>query len=253
MRGLKGKRALVAGGATGIGAATARRLTEEGARVVIADINAAGAEKTAAAIRDAGGEAYGTEFDISEEPSVKAAVDFAKAKLGGLDLLHVNAAALHLCPQDTNVMDVDLDVFDEMHRVNLRGHLLCTRHALPLLLENEDGAIVYTSSIAAVNGTPSLPGYSTSKAAINALARHVASTWGKQGIRANAVQPGLVMSEAVAAVMTDEMYEARMKIMRSTRLGQPEDIAAMIAFLLSEDGEWINGQVITVDGGTVLN
>src|SRR5690349_14012187 len=173
MQGLKNKVVLVAGAATGLGASSARRLADEGARVVVGDVSLAGAERTARAIADSGGHAVAREFDISDDDSVAELVSYTVAAFGGLDAVHVNAGAMHLVGKDTNVVDIDLAVWDGTVAVNLRGHMLVTRHAIPKLLERGGGAIVYTSSIASFTGEPERPAYAATKAGINALARHV--------------------------------------------------------------------------------
>lgn len=251
MRGLNGKVVIVAGGGSGIGAASARRLAQEGATVVVADVNLPGAEDVAADIRSAGGAANATAFDMRDESSIQALVADTVSRHGGLDGIHVNAAHMKAVLEDRTAVDIDLDVFDETLAVNLRGHLLCTRHAVPALLERGGGAIVYTSSLAAHIGEPKRIAYAASKAGVNALARHVASRWGRENIRANAIAPGMVHTDNNSTSPPERMERA-LKGTRSTRLGRPEDIAAMVAMLMSADGEWINGQVIAVDGGATM-
>jgi NAD(P)-dependent dehydrogenase (short-subunit alcohol dehydrogenase family) len=131
--------------------------------------------------------------------------------------------------------------------------LRITRHALPKLLERGGGAMIYTSSAAAVWGEPVRPCYAMAKAGINALVRHVASAWGQKGIRANAIMPGLVVTPETRHSMPSDFQNEVLTRGRSTRLGEVEDIAAMVAHLASRDGEWINGQCIAVDGGSTLN
>jgi NAD(P)-dependent dehydrogenase (short-subunit alcohol dehydrogenase family) len=252
VRGLENKVAVVAGGGSGIGASTAVRLAEEGVAVMVGDLAGDNAAGIAKAIADNGGRATSMEFDIADEESVVALLDATVAQFGGLDLLHANAADLSPgnIGRDSDAVSLPLDVFDRTIEVNLRGHLLCTRHAIDRMLERGGGAIVYTSSAASFIGEPERPSYAMAKAGINALARHVASKWGKQGIRANAVAPGLVLTRAIAE--DSPIREWALKSTRSPRLGQPEDIASAVAFLMSADGEWINGQVLSVDGGATL-
>lgn len=252
MRGLKGKVAVIAGGGTGIGAATAIRLAEEGVAVAVGDINIEAAKAVAGKITGAGGKAIAVKFDVSDDSSVKALVQAAVETYGGIDLMHANAADLSLCLTDTDAVDVSLDLFDRTIAVNLRGHLLCTRHAIPALLKRGGGAIVYTSSGAAYVGEPERVSYAVSKSGINALMRHVASRWGKEGIRSNAIAPGLVMTEGALANMPEERQAYMIEIGRSPRLGRPADIASMVAMLMSDDGDWINGQVISIDGGITM-
>jgi len=254
VRGLTDTVVVVAGGGSGIGAATARRLGEEGAAVVVGDLNGENAGLVAAEVRDAGGRALAVQFDIADDDSVRALVASAVAEYGGVDHLHANAADLSpdTIGRDSDAVTVPLDVFDRTLEVNLRGHLLCTRHALPAMLERGGGAIVYTSSAAGHVGEPERPSYAAAKAGINSLARHVASRWGRAGIRANTVAPGLVVTQTMAETIAPEFKDYALGVGRSPRLGRPDDIAAMVAYLMSDDGEWINGQVISVDGGASL-
>ncbi len=252
MRGLKGKRVAVIGAASGIGAATAQRLAEEAATVVVADINAAGAAAVAASIVAAGGDAVGYPCDIADEASVQRLMHFIDERYGGLDGLHINAADMQALQSDTDALDVSLEIFDRTLAVNLRGHLLCTRHALSLLLRQGGGAIVYTSSGAADFGEPTRVSYAVSKSGLHALMRHVASRWGKDGVRANAIAPGLVITEQLREHFPESLRQATLAVTRSPRLGTSEDIAAMVAMLMSEDGAWVTGQVIGVDGGAML-
>jgi NAD(P)-dependent dehydrogenase (short-subunit alcohol dehydrogenase family) len=251
MRGLTGKVVVVAGGAGGIGTATSIRLAEEGAAVVVGDVDADAARAVAVQITEAGGRAVDIAFDITDEDAVMRLIATAVDEFGGLDLLHCNAAALdpETILQDTDVETVSLDIFDRTIAVNLRGHVLCTRHALPQLVERGGGAIVYTASAAAFVGEPERPSYAIAKSGLTALTRHVASRWGKEGIRANAVAPGLILTPAVRAGTMADRVLARVP---HTRLGEPADIAAAVAFLMSDDAAWINGQVLSVDGGSTM-
>ena len=254
MRGLQGKVVVVAGGGSGIGAATATRLAEEGASVVVGDIVEPNARAVADQIRAGGGRAIAHEFDITDDASVAGLVAAAVAEFGGLDGFHANAADLspEVIGRDTDALDVDLGIFDRTIAVNLRGHLLCTRHALPHLLERGGGAMVYTSSAAGHVGEPQRPSYGVSKSGINALMRHVASRWGREGIRANCVAPGLILTKTIRDNSDPAFREYALGVGRSPRLGEPEDIAAAVAFLMSDDGSWVNGQVISVDGGSTI-
>lgn len=252
MQRLANKVIVVAGGGSGIGAATAVRLAQEGATVVVGDLAADNAATVAHRINANGGRALGVQFDISDEASVAALVSAAVDTFGGLDALHANAADMAAILRDTNAVDVPLDIFDRTIAVNLRGYLLCTRYAVPALLRRGGGALVYTTSAAAFLGEPERVCYGISKGAIHALMHHVASAWGKQGIRANAVAPGLVLTENIRDHMPAQFKADVLGLGRSPRLGEMKDIAAAVALLVSDDGEWINGQVISVDGGATL-
>ncbi|WP_344592502.1 SDR family NAD(P)-dependent oxidoreductase [Actinomadura vinacea] len=251
-RGLRGKVVVVAGAATGLGAASARRLAAEGAKVVVADVNRAGAEQTAAAIVEAEGEAVAMRFDISDDDAVQGLIASTVRTYGRLDAVHINAGDMSAVSKDTDVVDIDLEVWDRTIAVNLRGHMLVTRHAVPRLLDGGGGAIVYTSSIASFAGEPKRPAYAVTKAGINALARHVASRWGKDGVRANAITPGLILTPEIREGAPPEMLKAMLARTRSPRHGEADDVAGMVAYLMSDEGSWINGQTVNVDGGTVL-
>jgi NAD(P)-dependent dehydrogenase (short-subunit alcohol dehydrogenase family) len=251
MRRLENKVIIIAGGGTGIGAGTAQRLANEGARVVVGDLSAERAHAVATKIRAAGGAAIGRAFDVTDEPTVAALTQTAVAEFGGLDGLQINVADLVVHRNDTDALSLELAVFDRVVAVSLRGHLLCTRHALPHLLARGGGAIVYTTSAAAFIGEPKRVSYAMAKSGIHALMRHVATRWGKEGVRANAIAPGMVPTEANAQAPA-ERFDRALRGTRSRRLGRPEDIAAVVAMLMSDDGEWINGQVLSVDGGATI-
>jgi NAD(P)-dependent dehydrogenase (short-subunit alcohol dehydrogenase family) len=248
---LAGRRIIVIGAATGIGAATVKRLAAEGAYVCAADINLDGAEATAQA---AGGGCFAAPVDIADEACVNAAVDAAVKRLGGLDGAHINAADLRVIFQDSDALAVDLAVFDRTIAVNLRGHLLCTRALLPHLLASGRGAIAYPGSGASDSGVAERPCYAMSKSGLNALMRHVASRWGRQGLTANVVAPGFTMTAELVTggEVPPALIERFLAEGRSPRLGRSEDLAGMVAMLLSEEGRWINGQVIHINGGALL-
>jgi NAD(P)-dependent dehydrogenase (short-subunit alcohol dehydrogenase family) len=253
MRGLEGKVAVVAGGASGIGAATATRLGAEGCLVVIGDIVTDGAQETAELISLAGGTATAVGFDLAEPDSVAHLIETTTATYGGIDALFCVGADMTALAGDSDVVDIDLELWDRVMTVNLRGYVAAMKHAIPQLLSHGGGAIVNMSSAAAFQGEPARPAYATAKAGIGALTRHVAARWGKEGIRCNAVAPGFTATDAIRAVpQWPDLEASALKRIRGDRVGTTEDIAALVAFLLSDEGSWINGQVINVDGGTVL-
>jgi 7-alpha-hydroxysteroid dehydrogenase len=249
LRGLNGKVGIVAGGGRGIGAATARRLAEEGAHVVIGDLMGDWAREVAADIMAKGGKAVGVDLDGTSAESQAAIVAAAVEAFGGLDFYHSNLAGG--TEGDIDALNCPEEVLDKSFAINTKSHFLATQAALPKLIERGGGAMIYTSSGAAAGGAAWQVAYPMTKNAIHALARHVASCWGKQGIRANVICPGLVLTEAVKQHLTDEYVEKGLKAIPHTRLGQPEDIAAAVTFLASSDGEWVNGQVWHVNGGTL--
>lgn len=248
MNRLEGKVIIVAGGG-GIGNECARRYAGEGAAVVLGDIDADIAKSAVDEIAAAGGKAIATKLDGADDGSVKAAVDLAVSSFGGLDGFHANFANFSDGASGTDVLTIPMDIFDDVMRVNARGFVLCTRHAVPAMLARGGGSIVYTSSGAAHQGQSVRVAYSMSKAAEHALMRHVATRFGPEGIRANVIAPGVVAHkhfwEVIPADVADQMKEGN----AVKRLGTPADIAAMGALLMSDEGSFITGQVISVDGG----
>jgi NAD(P)-dependent dehydrogenase (short-subunit alcohol dehydrogenase family) len=249
MKNLQGKAILVCGGATGIGAATARRLSEEGARVGIGDFNIAGAESVVAGLNAAGGEAAAWHYDQSDEATINTLIASAVKHFGRLDGLFANVADLQAVLVDGDILSNDSALWERTLGVNVIGTAMLLRAVLPHMLEHERGAIVLTSSDAAIAGEAERPAYAASKAGVNSLCRHIASKWGRQGIRCNTVSPGFVLTEQLDANMSQEMKDWMLKGVRSTRHGAPEDIAGAVTFLLSDDGEWVNGQSWRVNGG----
>ncbi|HKT84503.1 MAG TPA: SDR family oxidoreductase [Novosphingobium sp.] len=245
---------MVAGASTGIGRATALRLASEGAKVVVGspprerDL----LDMLVEEIRAEGGEASAAACDASDDASMAAFMEAGVAAFGGIDALHANFADLSLILSDTDALSVSDELFDKVMDVNLKGMLRAIRHAVPHLLERGGAAVICTSSGAAIQGAPSMPCYAMSKSGLHGLIRHVASRWGKDNIRANAVLPGFVITPEKQHLVSPEMAEQVLATCRSPRLGKPEDIAAIVAFLASADGEWINGQCLTVDGGMLL-
>ncbi|WP_246202960.1 SDR family NAD(P)-dependent oxidoreductase [Sphingomonas lacunae] len=241
--------AIVAGGARGIGAATARRLAEEGAHVVVGDLLIEQAQEVAADIVAKGGKAIAFALDGTKAASQAAIVKLALDTYGKLDIYHSNLAGG--TEGDIDALNCPEEVLDRSFAINTKSHFLATQAALPAMLENGGGAMIYTSSGAAAAGNPWQVAYPMTKNAVHALARHVAQKWGKKGIRSNVICPGLVLTEAAQMHLTDEYREQGLKAIPHTRLGKSEDIAAAVTFLASDDGEWVNGQVWHVNGGTI--
>lgn len=250
MRGLSGKVGIVAGGGRGIGAATARRLAEEGAHVVIGDLMGDWAREVAEDIVSNGGEAVGCDLDGTSAESQAAIVAKAVEAFGGLDFYHSNLAGG--TEGDVDALNCPVEVLEKSFAINTKSHFLATQAALPKIIERGGGAMIYTSSGAASGGAAWQVAYPMTKNAIHALARHVASRFGKQGVRANVICPGLVLTEAVKQYLTDQYVERGLQAVPHTRLGQPEDIAAAVTFLASDDGSWVNGQVWHVNGGAQM-
>jgi NAD(P)-dependent dehydrogenase (short-subunit alcohol dehydrogenase family) len=260
MRGLKEKVAVIAGGSgENIGAFTAVRLAEEGCKVVVADLDATGAEAVAARINAAGGQAVGSWVNVADEDSYRELVAFAVHTFGGVDGLF-NVAADPARGQhggadgrpDLDVLEIDNEIWQRTFDVTLTGYMYGIRHVLPVMIERGGGSIVNTMSAAVWMAEPRRVAYASAKAGVAALTRHTATIGGKRGVRCNAIAPGTVRTPHNISAMTPEEVDRQIAATRSTRLGKPDDIAAMVAFLFSEDGSWINGQTIVVDGGAVL-
>jgi NAD(P)-dependent dehydrogenase (short-subunit alcohol dehydrogenase family) len=252
MNGLDGKAFIVAGGATGIGAGTAERLVSEGASVTVGDINIAGANATVDRITASGGQAIAVQFDLADEQSIENMVDRTVGEFGAVHGLHNVGADLSEknLGRDTTVLDTDMDVWHRTLDVNLLGYVRTIRAVLPHLLEQGGGAIVNTSSGGSLGSDPMHVAYCASKAAVNHLTRHVANNWGGHGIRCNGVMPGLVMGETQERQDNELLQQMFLKAAKTTRLGRPADLAAITAFLLSDDAEWINGQTWYIGGAS---
>ena len=249
---LDGKIAIITGAASGIGEATARRVAAEGARTVVADLDAAGAKRVAGEIADAGGDTTAVQVDLGDPESVRAMVRTAVASYGGLDILHNNAAATRLAAtRDLPVSAADPGVWDETMRVNLRGAMVAIQAGVPHMIARGGGSVINTASGAGLTGDLRNPAYGASKAALVSLTRYVATEFGKQGIRCNAISPGFIVipdkpgRDAVAATMLRHHL--------TPRLGAPDDVAALVVFLASDESEFITGQNICVDGGLLAH
>ena len=199
-----------------------------------------------------GGGAFATAIDIADPNMIAEGVNAAMKRFGKLTAAHINAADMAVLKRDSTIADIAMEDFDRTLSVNLRGHVLCVRAVLPHLLKNASSSIVFTSSGAWNAGEPQRPAYAISKAGLNALMRHVAATWGKQGLTSNCIAPGITPTPASTATVGGAFEAAALATLPHTRLGSPEDHAAMVAFLMSDDGRWINGQVLNVNGGALF-
>jgi NAD(P)-dependent dehydrogenase (short-subunit alcohol dehydrogenase family) len=253
MNGLRGKVGVVVGGASGVGKATSLRLAQEGVSVVVADINDAGAKAVAESIRSEGGTAEPFGVDLSDESQVGELVTFAVQRFGGVDLLHNVAADLvHCTTNDHDILTTTLDAFDQTWAVTLRGYVLSCRAVLPSMLERGGGAIVNTSSLAALRALPAGRrfSYSIAKSGLGPLSQHIAVRYGKEGVRCNTVALGMVLSEGFLKTNTPERVAELKQAALVPDPGEPAGIAAAVAFLLSDDARYITGQTINVDGGS---
>lgn len=255
MASLEGKVAVVTGAASGIGECSARTLAHRGASVIVADRNGPGAEEVAASISQTGAVASAFAVDISVEDEVAALFDAAVSRYGGLDIVHNNAADTRdeVIGRDGDVATMDVAVWDQTMAVNLRGTMLGCKHAIGKMLGRGGGAIVNTSSNSGLSGDLSRTAYGASKGGINALTMYVATQYGRHGIRANAISPGLVLTPAADQNLTAEAREIFQLNHLTERFAIPQDIANAVAFLASDDAAMINGQILCVDGGMLAH
>ena len=245
--GLGEKVCLITGGAQGIGEACARLFLEQGAKVVIVDIHNERGQSLASQLQQQGHEILFIASDIGNKVEVDAVIKQVIAQYGRLDVLVSNAGIFKAAP----FLEVSESDFDEVLRVNLKGAFLMGQAAARVMKDQGGGAIVHMSSVNGVLAIPEIASYNVSKGGLNQLTRAMALALADDGIRVNAVAPGTIATElASKAVLTSE--EARNKILGRTpmkRLGDPSEVAHVVAFLASDAASYITGEVITVDGG----
>ena len=244
---LQDKVAVVTGAASGIGQATAVRFAEEGASIVVADINEAAGEETLQKIERAGGTAAFIAVDVAEAEQVAQSVEKAESRFGRLEILVNSAATLINTPllQDTAEAD-----WDRMMEVNLRGTFLCCKYAIPAILKAGKGAIVNLAAMSAFRGpTPSIP-YEVAKAGVVHLTKASAYQYTPLGIRINCIAPGNVETPLLKQGTGDaESWARRQEAQPMKRFGTPEELANAILFVASDEASWISGVTIIVDGG----
>ncbi|NQW01427.1 MAG: SDR family oxidoreductase [Rhodospirillales bacterium] len=243
---LKDKVTIVTGAAQGIGFACAERFAADGARVLLADIQQDKGEAAAQVLRDAGGEAHFMACDVGDKAQVDALVGEAVARYGRLDVMISNAAILHVA----DILELEEDDFDRVVRINLKGFFLTGQAAARQMAAQGSGAIINMSSIQAVITNPNLLSYAICKGGIKQLTVSMALALASKGVRVNAIGPGSIGTDMVKSLMVDDA--ARKTIMSRTpmgRLGKPEEIAAVAAFLASDEASYITGETINADGG----
>jgi NAD(P)-dependent dehydrogenase (short-subunit alcohol dehydrogenase family) len=249
---LNGMTAVVIGSADNIGRATARMLARDGAKVVVGyHGNAAGAAETVGLIEAAGGAAIAVQLDHAKEDDVRALMDRTVETFGGLHILVNNAAATSpaLMARDREFIEMDGDYWDEIMRINLKGPMLASKHAIPHMIAAGYGSIIYTGTGGSYRGDSVRIAYTTSKIALNKLAQDVATSYGKQNVRANVVVSGLIMTTAVRENLSEEGLQALVSQNLTPFIGEPDDLAEVTCFLASPASRYVTGQSIVDDGG----
>jgi len=244
---LAGKVAIITGAGSGIGRATACRFAAEGANVVVAEINDAGAGETVELARArGGGECVAVRTDVTDPDSVERAVAAAVERFGRLDVMHNNAGGSSV--EDGPVTQVSLDEWWRTIKIDLFGAFLGCRFAIPAMEASGGGSIINMASLVGVIGYPGRDAYSAAKGGVMALTRSVASGFVKANIRVNAIAPGAVATERVVAMIPDVTlaFSAAEGV---PQLARPDDIANACVFLASDESSFLTGQVLSIDGG----
>ncbi len=252
MNTLEGMVAVVVGAANGIGRVTSVMLAKRGAKVVLGDLSISGGlQECADEIAQAGGQAIMVEVDHTVEAQVAALAAKAAAAFGKINILVNNAAGTSPAFQanDRDVVNMSVDLWDKAMAVNLRGPMLTCKHVVPHMIAAGYGSIINTSSGVTHRGDSVRTAYSASKIGIHSLTMDVATAYGKQNVRCNAISPGVILTEGLRKVLTPEQIEVFGGQNLTPFVGGPEDIAEVTCFLASPASRYITGQIISVDGG----
>ena len=248
---LTGKVALVTGATQGLGLAIAEALAEQGARVLLSDLDVAACERVAAGMRSRGLQVDGHAADLAQVAALERLVAHVQAEFGGIDILVCNAGIQgHSGPL---AAATDLD-WQRVIEVNLRAAARLTTHLIPSMAARGGGSVVLMSSIAGLRGNGAIGLYGLSKAALAQLARNLAVEWGPQGVRVNAVSPGLIRTPLATGLLGDDAFMARrLQATPLRRIGEPQEIAGVVVMLVSQAGGFVTGQNLVVDGGTMIS
>lgn len=247
---LQGKVAVVTGAGSGIGRATALLFAREGAKVVVADVQDDAARGTVGVIKQSRGEAVFVHADVSRAQDVAGMIKTAVRNYGRLDVLFNNAG---IEGATANIVDYPEDVFDRLISINLKGEWLGMKYCIPEMLKSGGGSIINTASVAGLVGSPGLSAYCASKGGIVQLTRTVALEYAKQGIRVNAIAPGVINTPMVDRLVAGqpEMGKGLLQMEPIGRLGRPEEIASVALFLASDESSFVTGHILVADGGFI--
>jgi NAD(P)-dependent dehydrogenase (short-subunit alcohol dehydrogenase family) len=245
---LAGKVAIVTGGGSGLGRASANALASAGARVVIADVDDEGADAVASAINDRGGDAHAVHADVASPRDCEALVTAAVTQFGALHVLH-NNAGVAWPGRDGFTPDVDPSDWDQVLAINLSGTFYCCHFAVPVIARSGGGSIINTASSMAHLPLGGLDGYAASKAGVAQLTKSMAPSCGRLGVRVNAISPGYVDTPMNALIFGDETIKAAFEAGHASGLQTPEEIADVVVFLASDASRSFNGAVLNCDRG----
>ncbi len=251
---LDDKVTIITGGGSGMGKTAAELFAREGARVVVSDVSEAAGESVVASVKAAGGQATFIRADVSKEDDARGMVQHAIATFGRVDALYNNAGIM---PEaDHSVIDTDVDTWDKVMAVNVRGVFLGCKYAIPQMLEQGSGSIINIASFVAILGC-SVPqdAYTASKGAVLALTRSLAVQFAGRGVRTNAISPGPIETPLLMDwLLKDEAAKAlRLNRNPSGRFGKPEEIVSVGVYLASDESRWTNGANFVIDGGITVN
>ncbi|HDQ44543.1 MAG TPA: 3-oxoacyl-[acyl-carrier-protein] reductase [bacterium] len=247
MKDLKGKTAIVTGGARGIGKTLVTALASEGCHVLVSDIDGEGARRTAKETAGMGVETLAVQGDVSNAPDVEAMIDQCIETFGRIDILVNNAGIT----RDNLLMRMKEDDWDLVLKVNLKGAFLCTKQVVRSMMRQRSGKIVNIASVVGVMGNAGQANYAASKAGLIGFTKSVAKEVASKNIQVNAVAPGFIQTD-MTEKLTSEVKETYMNHIPARMFGNPEDVAAAVIFLASSSSNYITGQVLHVDGGLVM-
>ncbi|KMM38247.1 SDR family NAD(P)-dependent oxidoreductase [Guptibacillus hwajinpoensis] len=244
---LQDKVAIVTGGGGGIGRATALRFASEGAKVVVSDIHSESGEESVDQITKMGGEAIFVRTDTSIEGDMKALVEECEKRYGGLDIFFNNAGVSN---EEVKLVDISVDEWDRVVSINLKGVFMGMKYAIPAMEKRSGGAIVNTSSLLGFKGKKYMAPYNASKGGVITLTKNAALEYGGKNIRVNAVCPGVIDTNIVTPWKEDDRkWPIISKANALRRVGQPEEIANAVLFLVSDEASYVTGTSLLVDGG----